>query len=62
MQTSSNFGIQVEYFVHAGVAFRPRQWLTLILIYRYQRLPGNPAIVYENRLQFNVTLSKGCTP
>lgn len=47
-----------EYFVQAGVAFRPRQWLTLIPIYRYQRFPGNPAIAYENRLQFNVTLSK----
>ena len=46
-----------EYFVQAGVAFRPRSWLTLIPIYRYQRFPGNPAIEYENRLLFNVTLS-----
>ena len=46
-----------EYFVQAGVAFRPRSWLTLIPIYRYQRFPGNPAIAYENRLLFNVTLS-----
>jgi Protein of unknown function (DUF2490) len=46
-----------EYFVQAGVAFRPRPWLTLIPIYRYQRFPGNPAITYENRLQFNTTLS-----
>jgi hypothetical protein len=46
-----------EYFIQAGVAFRPRPWLTLIPIYRYQRFPGNPAITYENRLQFNVTLS-----
>ncbi len=46
-----------EYFIQAGVAFRPRSWLTLIPIYRYQRFPGNPAITYENRLQFNVTLS-----
>lgn len=51
-----------EYFVQAGVAFRPRQWLTLIPIYRYQRFPGNPAIAYENRLQFNVTLSKSQGP
>jgi hypothetical protein len=47
-----------EYFVQAGIAFRPRPWLTLIPIYRYQRFPGNPAITYENRLQFNITLSK----
>jgi hypothetical protein len=47
-----------EYFAQAGVAFRPRSWLTLIPIYRYQRFPGNPAIAYENRLQFNATLSK----
>ena len=46
-----------EYFIQAGVAFRPQPWLTLIPIYRYQRFPGNPAITYENRLQFNVTLS-----
>ena len=47
-----------EYFVQAGVAFRPRSWLTVIPIYRYQRFPGNPAITYENRLQLNLTLSK----
>lgn len=46
-----------EYFIQGGVAFRPRPWLTLIPIYRYQRFPGNPAITYENRLLFNVTLS-----
>ena len=46
-----------EYFVQAGVAFRPRPWLTLIPIYRYQQFPGNPSIAYENRLQFNTTLS-----
>jgi hypothetical protein len=46
-----------EHFIQAGVAFRPRSWLTLIPIYRYQRFPGNPAITYENRLQFNVTLT-----
>ena len=46
-----------EYFGQAGFAFRPRPWLTLIPIYRYQRFPGNPAIAYENRLQFNITLS-----
>jgi Protein of unknown function (DUF2490) len=46
-----------EYFVQAGVAFRPRPWLTLIPIYRYQQFPGNPSIAYENRLQFNITLS-----
>lgn len=51
-----------EYFVQAGVAFRPQPWLTLIPIYRYQRFPGNPAIEYENRLQFNITLSKSRGP
>jgi len=29
-----------EYFFQGGIAFRPRPWLTLIPIYRYQRLPG----------------------
>ncbi len=47
-----------EYFVQGGVAFRVRPWITLIPIYRYQRFPGNPNTNYENRLQFNVTLSK----
>lgn len=51
-----------EYFVQAGLAFRPRSWLTLIPIYRYQRFPGNPAINYENRLQFNITLSTSRGP
>ena len=46
-----------EYFVQGGVAFRPRPWVTLIPIYRYQRFPANPSITYENRLQFNTTLS-----
>jgi hypothetical protein len=51
-----------EYFIQAGIAFRPRSWLTLIPIYRYQRFPGNPAITYENRLQFNITLSTSRGP
>jgi hypothetical protein len=51
-----------EYFVQAGVAFRPRSWLTVIPIYRYQRFPGNPAIAYENRLQLNITLSTARGP
>lgn len=51
-----------EYFIQAGVAFRLRPWLTLIPIYRYQRFPGNPAITYENRLQFNITLSTSRGP
>ena len=46
-----------EYFVQGGLAFRPTPWLTVIPIYRYQRYPGNPAIMYENRLQLNVTLT-----
>ena len=51
-----------EYFVQAGVAFRPRPWLTVIPIYRYQRYPGNPTTSYENRLQLNVTLSTSRGP
>ena len=47
-----------EYFVQGGLAFRPRSWLTVIPIYRYQRYPGVPKITYENRLQLNLTLSK----
>jgi hypothetical protein len=46
-----------EYFFQGGVAFRPRPWLMLLPIYRYQRFPGNPAITYENRLLFNITLT-----
>ena len=51
-----------EYFIQGGVAFRPRQWLTLIPMYRYQRFPGNPTTGYENRLLFNVTLSTARGP
>ena len=51
-----------EYFVQGGVAFRLRPWLTVIPIYRYQRVPGNPAVAYENRLQLNVTLSTSRSP
>jgi hypothetical protein len=46
-----------EYFVQSGLAFRPRTWLIVIPIYRYQRFPGNPTIAYENRLQLNLTPS-----
>src|SRR5579863_4655625 len=46
-----------EYFVQGGVAFRVRPWLTVTPLYRYQRFPGNPKIVYENRLLFNVTMA-----
>jgi len=45
-----------EYFFQGGMAFRPRPWLMLIPIYRYQRYQGLPTS-YENRLQFNLTLS-----
>ena len=47
-----------EYFAQSGLAFRPKPWLTVIPIYRYQRYPANPKIAYENRLQLNLTLSK----
>jgi hypothetical protein len=48
-----------EYFFHGGIAFRLRQWLTVLPIYRYQRYPGDPTTSYENRLLLNVTLSTG---
>lgn len=51
-----------EYFGQVGVAFRPRPWLTVIPIYRYQRYPGNPTIEYENRLQLNLTMSRSWGP
>ena len=44
-----------EYFAQVGAAFRPRPWLTIIPIYRYQRYPGNPTVEYESRLQLNLT-------
>lgn len=46
-----------EYFFQGGVGFRVRPWITVIPIYRYQRFPGNPTVAYENRVQFNVTVS-----
>jgi len=46
-----------EYFFQAGVAYRPRSWLTLIPIYRYQRYPPGTTTTYESRVQFNLTLS-----
>src|SRR5215467_12030607 len=46
-----------EYFFQGGVAFRLRPWITVLLSYRYQRFPGNPSVVYENRLLLNLTLS-----
>jgi len=46
-----------EYFVQGGVAFRLRPWLTVLPSYRYQRLPANPNVAYENRLLLNTTLS-----
>jgi hypothetical protein len=51
-----------EYFFQGGVAFRLRPWITVIPIYRYQRYPGNPGVTYENRLQFNTTLSTSRGP
>ena len=51
-----------EYFFQGGVALRLRPWLTVIPIYRYQRFPANPTIAYENRLQFNLTLSTSRGP
>jgi len=51
-----------EYFFQGGVAFRPRPWLTVLPIYRYQRFPGNPTVAFENRLQLNLTLSTSRGP
>ena len=51
-----------EYFGQVGVAFRPRTWLVVIPIYRYQRYPSNPTIEYENRLQLNLTMSRSWGP
>ena len=46
-----------DYFFQGGFAFRPRPWLTVIPIYRYQRYPIGATTSYENRLQLNLTLS-----
>ncbi len=46
-----------EYFFQGGMAFRPRPWMMLLPIYRYQRYPGDTATPYENRLLLNVTLT-----
>jgi hypothetical protein len=46
-----------EYFVQGGLAFRVRPWLMVLPIYRYQRYQGS-ATDYENRILFNVTLSR----
>jgi len=51
-----------EYFFQGGVAFRPRPWLTVLPIYRYQRFPGNLMVAFENRLQLNLTLSTSRGP
>jgi len=46
-----------EYFVQAGIAFRPRPWLMVLPSYRYQRFPGS-ATNYENRILLNATVSR----
>jgi hypothetical protein len=46
-----------EYFVQAGIAFRPRPWLMVLPLYRYQRFPGM-ATAYENRILLNLTVSR----
>ena len=51
-----------EYFFQGGVAFRPRPWLMVLPMYRYQRTPGNPTVAYENRLILNMTLSTSRGP
>ena len=39
------------------MAFRPRQWLMVLPIYRYQRYPGDFTTPYEQRLLLNVSLT-----
>ncbi len=46
-----------EYFFQGGMAFRIRQWLTFLPMYRYQRYPLDSTTAYENRLLFDTTLS-----
>jgi hypothetical protein len=46
-----------EYFFQFGPAFRPRPWLMVLPIYRYQRYPNDPTTTFEHRLLLNVTLS-----
>ena len=46
-----------EYFVQAGIAFRPRAWLMVLPSYRYQRFPPS-ATTYENRILLNLTVSR----
>jgi len=46
-----------EYFVQAGIAFRPKPWLLILPSYRYQRFPPS-ATLYENRLLLNLTVAR----
>lgn len=46
-----------EYFFQGGLAFRMRPWLTVLPTYRCQRFPAS-ATDYENRILFNVTVSR----
>lgn len=46
-----------EYFVQAGIAFRPLSWLVVLPSYRYQRFPPS-ATAYENRILLNLTVSR----
>jgi hypothetical protein len=46
-----------EYFVQAGIAFRPHPWLMILPSYRYQRFPSS-ATEYENRILLNITVSR----
>jgi len=46
-----------EYFVQAGMAFRPLPWLMVLPSYRYQRFPPS-STAYENRILLNITVSR----
>lgn len=46
-----------EYFVQAGMAFRPLPWLMVLPSYRYQRFPP-AATAYENRILMNITVGR----
>jgi hypothetical protein len=47
-----------DYFFQGGPGFRPRPWLLVIPMYRYQRYPGDSFTPYEHRLLLNVTFNR----
>jgi hypothetical protein len=47
-----------EYFFQGGPGFRPKPWLLIVPIYRYQRYPADPYTPFEHRLLLNITVGK----